>query len=115
MEWQTWRTTELGVRKKIKTSFHSVDLASPYLPTENFLKKAKDVEPIALICEGTRMAVKETRQNYSEPQVKQLSDKIVASTDKAVFTIHASRDIDRFNSFFEVANKNNRKINSNLD
>jgi len=78
--------------------------------TENFLEKAKEVEPIALICEGTRMAVKETRQNYSEPQVKQLSDKIVASTDKAVFTMHASRDIDRFNSFFEVAKKNHRKM-----
>ena len=33
--------------------------------TENFLAKAKEVEPIALICEGTRMAIKETRQNYS--------------------------------------------------
>jgi ribonuclease J len=78
--------------------------------TENFLEKAKEVEPNALICEGTRMAVKETRQNYSEPQVKQISDKIVASTDKAVFTMHASRDIDRFNSFFEVAKKNNRQM-----
>jgi ribonuclease J len=78
--------------------------------TENFLEKAKEVEPIALICEGTRMAVKETRQNYSEPQVKQISDKIVASTDKAVFTMRASRDIDRFNSFFKVAKKNNRKM-----
>src|SRR5208283_932814 len=78
--------------------------------TESFLEKAKDIEPTALICEGTRMAIKETRQNYSEPQVKQISDKIVASTDKAVFTMRASRDIDRFNSFFEVAKKNNRKM-----
>jgi ribonuclease J len=78
--------------------------------TENFLEKAKEVEATALICEGTRMAVRETRQNHSEPQVKQISDNIVASTDKAVFTMRASRDIDRFNSFFEVARKNNRKI-----
>lgn len=78
--------------------------------TENFLEKAKEVEPIGLICEGTRMAVKETRQNYSEPQVKQISDKIVASTNKAIFTMHASRDIDRFNNFFEVAKNNNRKM-----
>ena len=77
---------------------------------KTFLKKLKEVEPIGLICEGTRMAVKETRQNYSEPQVKQISDKIVSSTDKAVFTMHASRDIDRFNSFFEVAKNNNRKM-----
>jgi hypothetical protein len=30
------------------------------------------------------MAIKETRQNYFEPQVKQISDKIVKATDKAV-------------------------------
>jgi ribonuclease J len=78
--------------------------------TENFIEKAKAAEPTALICEGTRMAVKETRQNYSEPQVKEISDKIVAATDKAVFTMRASRDIDRFSSFFEVAKKNGRKM-----
>jgi ribonuclease J len=78
--------------------------------TENFIQKAKEAEPIALICEGTRMAVKETRQNFSEPQVKLLSDKIVKATDKAVFVMHASRDIDRFNSFYGVAKNNNRKM-----
>jgi mRNA degradation ribonuclease J1/J2 len=70
--------------------------------TENFIARAKEAEPTALICEGTRMAAKETRQNYSEPQVK--------ATDKAVFTMHASRDIDRFKSFYEVAKKNGRKM-----
>src|SRR5208283_1975488 len=49
--------------------------------TENFIEKAKEAEPTALIIEGTRMTLKETRQNYSEPQVKQLSDKIVKATD----------------------------------
>ena len=78
--------------------------------TENFLKRAQEVEPIALICEGTRIASKETRQNYSENQVKEFSDKIVAGTDKPVFVMHASRDIDRFKSFYEVAKNNNRKI-----
>ena len=78
--------------------------------TENFIEKAKAAEPIALICEGTRMAEKETRQNYSEPQVKQISNTIVGSTDKAVFTMQASRDIDRFKSFYETAKKTNRKL-----
>jgi mRNA degradation ribonuclease J1/J2 len=48
------------------------------------------------------MTVKKTRQNFSEPQVK--------ATDKAVFTMHASRDIDRFKSFYEVAKNNGRKV-----
>ena len=78
--------------------------------TENFIQTAKEAEPTALICEGTRMAVRESRQNYSEPQVAQISDKIVKATDKAVFVMHASRDIDRFKSFYEVAKNNNRKM-----
>jgi ribonuclease J len=78
--------------------------------TEEFIEKAKSVEPVALICEGTRMATKENRQNISEPQVKIESDKIVSSTDKTVFTMRASRDIDRFNSFYKVAKENNRTL-----
>jgi len=78
--------------------------------TESFIEKAKCSDPIALICEGTRMEEKETRQNYSEPQVRQISNGIVAETDKIVFTMHASRDIDRFKSFFEVAKENGRQL-----
>jgi ribonuclease J len=78
--------------------------------TEDFIGKAKEAEPIALICEGTRMARKERRKNVTEPQVRKESDKIVKSTDKAVFTMRASRDIDRFNSFYKVARRNGRKL-----
>ncbi len=78
--------------------------------TERFIEKAKAADPAALICEGTRMAQTEKRQNYSEPQVKSLSNKIVESTDKIVFAMRYGRDIDRFKSFYEVAKKNNRKI-----
>ena len=78
--------------------------------TENFIEKAKDVKPIALITEGTRMAETEKRQNYSEPQVKKQANNIVASTDKAVFAARYSRDIDRLNSFHQVAKRNKRKI-----
>ena len=78
--------------------------------TEDFLGKAEKTEPIALICEGTRMAQSENRQNFSEPQVKQLGNKIVASTNRAVFMMRGSRDIDRFNSFYMVAKKNKRKL-----
>ena len=78
--------------------------------TEEFIEKAKAAEPIALITEGTRMAETEKRQNYSEPQVRKLADDVVSSTDKIVFAAHYSRDIDRFNSFYKVAKKNNRKL-----
>ncbi len=78
--------------------------------TEEFLERARAAEPSALITEGTRMALHDSRQNFSEPQVRKESDRVVASTEKAVFTMRASRDIDRFNSFYHVARKNGRKL-----
>ena len=78
--------------------------------TEDFMKKAKSCEPAALICEGTRMVEKEKRKNYSEAQVEQLSNETVSSTDKMVFAMRYSRDLDRFRSFYKVAKKNGRKI-----
>lgn len=78
--------------------------------TEDFLEKAQSCEPVALICEGTRMVEQEKRKNYSESQVKQLSNEVVSSTDKLVLAMRYSRDLDRFRSFYKVAKKNGRKI-----
>jgi ribonuclease J len=78
--------------------------------TEDFMQKAKGCEPIALICEGTRMVEKEKRKNYSELQVQRLSNRIVSSTYKMVFSMRYSRDLDRFRSFYKVAKKNGRRI-----
>ena len=78
--------------------------------TEDFLEKAQSCEPVALICEGTRMVEQEKRKNYSESQVRQLSNEVVSSTDKLVLAMRYSRDLDRFRSFYKVAKKNGRKI-----
>jgi ribonuclease J len=78
--------------------------------TEEFVARARDCDPVALICEGTRMTGTDRRQNYSEQQVKTLSSKIVSSTDKAVFVTHYSRDMDRFRSFYDVAKDRDRSI-----
>ena len=53
--------------------------------TEEFIQKAKNREPIAMICEGTRVVEKEERKNYSEEKVKTLSEEVVSSTNKIVF------------------------------
>jgi ribonuclease J len=78
--------------------------------TEEFVERARESKPDALICEGTRMALKEKRKNYTESQVEQLSNKIISLTDKIVFVAHYSRDMDRFRSFYNVAIKNERRI-----
>jgi ribonuclease J len=78
--------------------------------TEEFIERAEDAEPTALITEGTRMTDAEKRRNYSEPQVAKLANDVVSSTDRMVFAARYSRDIDRFKSFYRVAKKNNRKL-----
>ncbi len=78
--------------------------------TEEFGDVASESEPVAMICEGTRMVEKEKRKNYSEQQVKTLSSKVVSSTEKIVFVTRYSRDMDRFRSFYDVAKSNRRKI-----
>jgi len=77
--------------------------------TEDFIAKACKSDPVALICEGTRMVEVEQRQNYSEPQVEKLGNEIVSGTDKPVFATHYSRDMDRFRSIYKIAKRNRRK------
>jgi ribonuclease J len=78
--------------------------------TEEFIDRACESDPVAMICEGTRMVEVEKRKNYSEQQVKQRSDEVVSSTDKMVFFTHYSRDMDRFRSLYSVAKNNDRRI-----
>jgi len=78
--------------------------------TEEFMKKARASEPIAMICEGTRVVEKEKRKPYSEQKVETLSDKVVSSTDKMVFFARYSRDMDRFRSLYTVTVNNGRQI-----
>jgi ribonuclease J len=78
--------------------------------TEEFIERTCESDPIAMICEGTRMVEVERRKNYSEQQVRQLSNEVVSSTDKMVFFSHYSRDMDRFRSLYSVAKRNGRKI-----
>ena len=78
--------------------------------TEDFSQKAAECKPIGMVCEGTRMTLKEKRKNYSEADVNQLSNKIVSSTPKIVFVMRYSRDLDRFRTFYNVAKNNGRKV-----
>jgi len=78
--------------------------------TEEFADKACESELVAMVCEGARMVEVERRKNYSEQQVERLSGKVVSSTDKIVFFTRYSRDMDRFRSFYNVAENNGRKI-----
>jgi ribonuclease J len=78
--------------------------------TDDFKEKARKSEPVAMICEGTRMVEKEKRENRSESDIAEDSAKVVSSTDKIVFVTRYSRDMDRFRSFYNVAKNKGRKI-----
>ena len=78
--------------------------------TEEFIAKACESKPVAMITEGTRIVEKKPRANYSESEVKEKSNEIVSSTDRIVFVTHHGRDIDRFRTIYEVAKQNGRKI-----
>jgi ribonuclease J len=78
--------------------------------TEEFIAKASESKPVAMITEGTRIVEKRPRANFSESEVKEKGNEIVSNTNKIVFVTHHGRDIDRFRTIYEVAKQNGRKI-----
>jgi len=78
--------------------------------TEEFIDKARESEPVAMISEGTRMVENERRKNYSEVQVEKLSNDIISKTNKIVFVTRYGRDTDRFRTVYSVAKDNDRKL-----
>jgi len=79
--------------------------------TRDFIEKAKEVKPIALICEGTR--INKIYKKESEQIVYNDSNKIVSSTDRLIFADFNFKDVDRMRTFFNIAKKNGRKLKLN--
>jgi ribonuclease J len=74
--------------------------------TMEFLELATNAEPMAMICEGTRMTRKDVRKNLSESQVEQGVKKICEDADdqgKGILYTHPGRDMDRLRTFYNVA------------
>jgi len=78
--------------------------------TEDFINAVKEARPSVLICEGTRVAPKERRQNLTEKQVYQTCVDIVSRTKNLVVTTFYGRDVDRMKTFYKIAKKTNRRF-----
>ncbi len=78
--------------------------------TGDFIERARSSGPIALISEGTRMVEDDSRQPYTEEEVGERADVLVSKTDRMVFVMHYSRDMDRFRTFHQIAKKNSRTL-----
>jgi ribonuclease J len=76
--------------------------------TRDFIEKAKEARPIALIVEGTRIGEKEREE--SEKQVYKESSKIVSDTDRLVLVDFNFKDVDRLRTFYNIAKETNRKF-----
>jgi len=76
--------------------------------TRDFIEKAKEVKPIALICEGTR--INKNGKEESEEIVYNDSNKIVSGSDRLVFADFNFKDVDRMRTFYNIAKENDRKF-----
>ena len=73
--------------------------------TDDFVEKATEADPKAVFTEATNM----TGANVSwEAEVENKLSDIVAQADGIVLAEFAYGDVDRFNSFFQVAKNNGR-------
>jgi ribonuclease J len=78
--------------------------------TKEFAEKAESAEPVAMICEGTRINPQEKRTIHSEEDVRKLANSVVERSHKIVICAFYGRDIDRFKTFYNIAEENDRKF-----
>ena len=76
--------------------------------TRDFIQRAKEVKPIALITEGTRIADKEKEE--SEKLVYDQSKKTASESDNLVFADFNFKDVDRLMTFYNIAKETDRKF-----
>ncbi|CDG64603.1 RNA-metabolising metallo-beta-lactamase [Methanobacterium sp. MB1] len=79
--------------------------------TEKFVKEASKFEPTKMLCEGTRM---DTDYNISEESVERKSTEIIDGYRDHVIVNYPIRDLDRFLTFYKVAENTGRTMVVNL-
>lgn len=78
--------------------------------SREFVERAKEAEPEALIIEGTRVLSEEKRRNFSEETVYSESRRIVSESDRFVMAMRYPKDLDRFMTFYRVAKETGREL-----
>lgn len=81
--------------------------------TDDFIKKAVDVKPIALLAEGTRIT--DLQSDESEQKVFNECNTHVSNTDKLAIADFNFKDMDRLRTFYNIAKENNRKFVVNVN
>ncbi len=76
--------------------------------TAEFVEKAREARPVALIAEGTRLG--EAYSDESEQIVYDRSNSLAAGTDNLILADFNFKDVDRVRTFYNVARANGRKL-----
>jgi ribonuclease J len=82
-----------------------------YQMTEDFVRKARETRPLALICEGTRFREKHRKEEKeSEEAVKEEALREVKKTEGLVVADFNFKDSDRVKTFYTIAQETGRKL-----
>jgi len=76
--------------------------------TFDFMNQATETKPLAMITEGTRIDTPKT--NESETNVHQHSKKHLINNKKLSIVDFNFKDLDRFNTFYQIAKELNKKL-----
>jgi ribonuclease J len=75
--------------------------------SQRFVERAAGAHPVAMLCEGTRV---NTDDSFSESEVKDELNEMVAKTSALVIADYADRDLERMQSFLDVARQQKRYL-----
>ncbi len=78
--------------------------------TLDFVKKAAEAKPIALICEGTRVSDDDPREGLSEKDVMERAKTLLTKNHKLAIVSFYPKDVDRMRTFRDVAKATGRKF-----
>jgi len=78
--------------------------------TEEFVARAAKENPIALICEGTRVSDNDTREGLSEKDVERRAKDLISKNKGLAIVSFYPKDVDRMRTFRDVAKATGRKF-----
>lgn len=79
--------------------------------TKEFVRRAAAENPIALVCEGTRVSPSDPREDLSEMEVRaKASDLVAGHKNKLAIVSFYPKDVDRMRTFRDVAKATGRKF-----
>ena len=76
--------------------------------TNDFVERARESKPVAMITEGTRIDVE--KDNSTEKTVYDTAGKIVSDSRGLVIADFNFKDVDRFRTFYKIAMESGRKM-----